>query len=289
MKFNRFLSILLVLTMLISLFAALSLTASAKTYSTSSNSGVRGEICTELSAGAKGYYTGSYTYANLSKQSGATLRTSLKSLMSNGHDKSSYDDCKDYASKTDCQQNNGKVTLLYTGYQAKQNDYSASAPGWNREHVWPKNLGGFNTSGAAQICTIFVRTMLPQTATAAIESTERSAMVLPPRQRSSVRTTQSAAIITPPIMSRWMRSRAMSRESACMSTQDITAITPAPPVLRMFSKAWMLCLTGASWIRLILGKWAEMKLWRSVRETAMSSSTILNMHGCSSTRRFPRT
>jgi endonuclease I len=44
---------------------------------------------------------------------------------------------------TDCEQNNGKVSLIYTKYSATMNQWN----GWNREHVWPQSLGGNNTSG----------------------------------------------------------------------------------------------------------------------------------------------
>ena len=56
---------------------------------------------------------------------------------------SSYDDCHYRADQTDCENNNGKVLLLYTSYTATMDQYN----GWNREHVWPKSLGGNNTSG----------------------------------------------------------------------------------------------------------------------------------------------
>ena len=36
--------------------------------------------------------------------------------------------------------------MLYTSYQGSQSQYNGGN-GWNREHVWPKSLGGFETSG----------------------------------------------------------------------------------------------------------------------------------------------
>ena len=50
------------------------------------------------------------------------------------------------ATKTDCENNNGKITMIYTSYQANYSEYN-SGNGWNREHVWPQSLGGNNTSG----------------------------------------------------------------------------------------------------------------------------------------------
>ena len=117
-------------------------------YSTSSNSGQRGVVCTTLEGtGAEDYYTGNYTYENLSNMSSSILLSSLRTLMTSTHKKnSSYDDCKSMAAKTDSEKNNGKITMIYTSYQGTHSEYN-SGNGWNREHVWPKSLGGFETSG----------------------------------------------------------------------------------------------------------------------------------------------
>lgn len=114
-------------------------------YSDTYNSGTRDVVCTTLSGtGASDYYTGSYTYANLSTQSENTLLQSLRKLMSSTHTKvSSYDDCRDMAVNTDCQNEDGTVLLVYTSYVATRSQWN----GWNREHVWPKNLGKDSTSG----------------------------------------------------------------------------------------------------------------------------------------------
>lgn len=122
-----------------------------RAYSTEKNSGVRGEVCTTLDGtGVGAYYTGSYTYAELSEQSADELLLSLRALMTDTHKKqTTYDNCRDYASKTDCQNGDGSVSLLYTGFTAQVSDYLGSGSvGWNREHVWPKSLGGFKTDGA---------------------------------------------------------------------------------------------------------------------------------------------
>ena len=119
-------------------------------YSTTYNSGTRGVTCTSLSGtNADQYYTGSYTYSALSQQTGSTLLSSLRSLTTSTHSTTtSYNNCRDNAYRTDCQEEDQTVVLLYTGYVADQDDFSGSAPGWNREHVWPQSLGGFGTSGA---------------------------------------------------------------------------------------------------------------------------------------------
>ena len=118
--------------------------AASITYSSSSNSGTRDEICTTLDGtGAEDYYTSAYTFDTLSEQNSSQLLQSLRTLMTSTHTKiTSYDNCRDYATKTDCENEDGRVLLLYTSYSATRAQYN----GWNREHVWPKSLGGNNTS-----------------------------------------------------------------------------------------------------------------------------------------------
>ena len=117
-------------------------------YSTSSNSGERDIVCTSLDGtGAGKYYTGSYTYANLSAQTSSQLFTSLRTLMTSTHKKiTSYSECRDLAIKTDCENNDGRIVMIYTSYSGTKGEY-ANGQGWNREHVWPQSLGGDNTSG----------------------------------------------------------------------------------------------------------------------------------------------
>lgn len=119
-------------------------------YSTTYNSGTRGVTCNSLSGtNADQYYTGSYTYSALSQQTADNLLSSLRSLTTSNHTTTtSYNNCRDNAYRTDCQEEDQTVVLLYTGYVADQDDFNGSAPGWNREHVWPQSLGGFGTSGA---------------------------------------------------------------------------------------------------------------------------------------------
>ncbi len=115
------------------------------TYSKNYNSGQRDVICTSLDGtSAKAYYTGNYTYDNLSSLSSSSLYSSLQTLMRSTHTYiSSYDDCHYKADRADCENGNGKVSLIYTSYEATMNQWN----GWNREHVWPKSLGGNSTTG----------------------------------------------------------------------------------------------------------------------------------------------
>lgn len=149
-KLTKSLISLLIAALLLSSSLAALFPASAATlvYSQTENSGERDEICTTLDGtSAAAYYTGSYRYETLVSQSATTLLNSLRTLMRSTHKKiSSYNDCRDMATKTDCENENGKITMLYTSYQATYGQYQ-SGNGWNREHVWPKSLGGDNTSG----------------------------------------------------------------------------------------------------------------------------------------------
>lgn len=149
---KRSLAAVLIVIMLLSLsMTAIGATTAQPTkYSTEKNSGQRDVVCTTLNGtGAAAYYTGGYTYDTLSKMSESELLSALRTLMTSTHrNTTSYDDCKTYSDETDCQNEDGTVLLLYTSYVASMADFDGSSPGWNREHVWPKSLGGFETSGA---------------------------------------------------------------------------------------------------------------------------------------------
>ena len=114
-------------------------------YSSQYNSGQRDVVCTTLNGtSAASYYTGSYTYENLSKLSSSSLKSTLHTLMTSTHKyTSSYDDCHYKADRTDCENENGRVSLIYTSYSATMSQWN----GWNREHVWPKSLAGDTTNG----------------------------------------------------------------------------------------------------------------------------------------------
>ena len=125
--------------------------AAPATYNAAKNSGVRDEVCTTLDGTtADTYYTGNYTYYTLSQLSEAELLTSLRTLMTSTHkNQTSYNDCRDMSVNTDCQDGDGSIVLLYTSCVVSRNDFIGSGSiGWNREHVWPKSLGGFGNEGA---------------------------------------------------------------------------------------------------------------------------------------------
>ncbi len=125
--------------------------AATLVYSKESNSGARDVVCVTLEGtGASKYYTGNYTYDKLDDLSGDALFDALQTLMRDTHTKiTSYDDCRDYAFKTDCQSNDTEYgTTLYTSFQMTWDGHWKGG-NWkcNREHVWPKSLGGNSTKG----------------------------------------------------------------------------------------------------------------------------------------------
>ena len=139
----------LAMLMLISGLLILVTAGQPSVYSTASNSGTRDEWCITLDGtSVSSYYTGSYTYETLLTLSPSSLKSSLHTLMTSTHKKiTSYNDCRDYAFRVDCENNDtSHATTLYTSYSMTSADWS---PAWNcnREHVWPQSLGGGNTSG----------------------------------------------------------------------------------------------------------------------------------------------
>ncbi len=122
------------------------------TYSKYANSGIRHEVCTTLAGtSALSYYTDSYSYSTLTGLSGDALLQSLRSLMTDTHSyETVYDECRDYADETDCENGDGTtINLTYSSFVSNYGEYiNNTKKGWNREHVWPKSLGGFSTTGA---------------------------------------------------------------------------------------------------------------------------------------------
>ena len=130
---KRTVSVLLTLAVLVTLFASLSFSVSAYSY----NNGRKGVLCTSLSASAKSYYTAGYDYATLSALSGTALETKLRERMTNGWHGGSYDSLKSSFKYTDAY--NGSSGSVYCFYS------NTSVTSWNREHVWPKSKGTFDT------------------------------------------------------------------------------------------------------------------------------------------------
>ena len=141
---KKMLSLLLVLTLVFSIFASLITTASAATFSY--NTGKRGTVCTSLSSKAKSYYTSSYTYSTLSAKSASSLKSSLKTLMTNTHStKTSYTNLKTYTKYSDAYAGSSSKIVDFYSSETYSGTWDSGST-WNREHVWCQSLGSFTTS-----------------------------------------------------------------------------------------------------------------------------------------------
>ncbi len=149
---KKALALLMLFSFLLSLSVPAAATEKQYDYSTAANSGQRDETCTTLEGTtADAYYTEDYTYDKLSQLPAQDVLEALRQLMTETHTyESKYNDCRDKAPYTDCVGGDGTtVSLIYTGFASNMSQYSSKiANGWNREHVWPKALGGFDKEGA---------------------------------------------------------------------------------------------------------------------------------------------
>ena len=144
MKFSiKFISLLIVIAIFVS---ALCVNVSATATPSICNTGERHVLCVSLSDMAEDYYTAGYDYSTLSQKTSTELLTALHGFMTNTHKvKTDYSDCKKLAIYTDSQANDEKVVLLYSSVIVTMAEWtSTGSNGWNREHVWPQSLGGFN-------------------------------------------------------------------------------------------------------------------------------------------------
>ncbi|MBQ3356117.1 MAG: endonuclease, partial [Oscillospiraceae bacterium] len=157
-KLTVFLLVLaIVLSMLPAVFAAVG--------TLKPNSGTRDQLCTELSAKAKAYYTGSYSYENLAALGGATdtstsynaaqnnpLYTALNKLMTVTHTNQNvrYDgyaanSLATYWVQTDTENSASTYLFFYTDILAS--DPLVSGLQMQREHVWPKSRASYYQKG----------------------------------------------------------------------------------------------------------------------------------------------
>ena len=139
---KRSFSLLLILSLVISLFASLSVVSAATSY----NTGSFGVVCTSLSSQATSYYTGSYTYAKLSAQTGSTLKSSISALVTSDRSTVGYNGLKTYFARTDAVNGSSStLRLFYCGVKADSSWDSGNT--WNREHMWPDSKGGSACEG----------------------------------------------------------------------------------------------------------------------------------------------
>ena len=141
---GRLLSVLLLAALLVSLFSGLTFTAEAASYKY--NSGKRGEVCTALSADAKAYYTGSYTYEKLSALTASNLRSTLRTLVRSDYKTVGYNGLKTYFKYTDAYQGSTSTLLLFYCSGTTSSAWDGAAT-WNREHMWPDSKGGSAMEG----------------------------------------------------------------------------------------------------------------------------------------------
>ena len=174
MKTNtkRMVSVVLLLTLLVSLFSGLTLGASAAEPTSASevsykkngnyiyNWGKRDTTATFLTTYAQAYYTGNYTYASLSAKTGTTstsadaiynsaLGTALHNMLAAKQtSKTSYDGTRSLYRYTDCEQNADKISSFYSAMLIGPSWDGGKT--WNREHTWP-NSKGLNGSDETDI------------------------------------------------------------------------------------------------------------------------------------------
>ena len=124
------------------------------------NWGARDEDCVFLTSYANEFYTGTYTFDQLSTKAGGTsqsnapssaLYSSLKQLMSSKQTyQTSYDATRDLFRYTDCV--NGNSSYISSFYSAKQISGTwDSGKTWNREHTWPNSKGNASGNGENDI------------------------------------------------------------------------------------------------------------------------------------------
>ncbi|MBQ6431495.1 MAG: endonuclease, partial [Oscillospiraceae bacterium] len=163
---KRSFSLLLALAMIVSLFAGVTISASAAqptsasevVYVTSGNYiynwGKRDTVATFLTTYAQSYYTGSYSYATLSALTGSSTATAdaiySSALGSAIHDmlvakqttQTSYSGTTSLYKYTDCTESkttSGSISSYYSGTAIGPEWDSGST--WNREHTWPDSKG----------------------------------------------------------------------------------------------------------------------------------------------------
>lgn len=114
------------------------------------NWGAHDEVATFLSTYAVDYYTGSYSFDTLSKNSGGTsqndgyqsaLYAALKQMMTSKHTISnSYNDNRTLLKYTDCvNSDTSKICFFYSATLGSSVWDSGAT--WNREHTWPNSKG----------------------------------------------------------------------------------------------------------------------------------------------------
>lgn len=132
-------ALMLVLAELASLAPALHAEAATLSY----NWAMRDDYNSSVSAQAEAYYTGEYSYENLSQLSGTDLLNALHALMKDTMTASvTYSSLPSYWDYTDAEGGDAGTVLFYSNV-----DKSKVSTQLNREHVWPKSNASFYEIG----------------------------------------------------------------------------------------------------------------------------------------------
>ncbi len=114
------------------------------------NWGARDEDCVFLSKYAESFYTGNYTFDELSQKNGGSTQSdahtselymALQSMMKSKHrHETNYQETRDLYRYTDCLKNDSRhISSFYSGIEL--NGKWDSGKTWNREHTWPNSKG----------------------------------------------------------------------------------------------------------------------------------------------------
>lgn len=166
MKYSRLLSVLVILSLLLSIFivpaSASDIVTDPTGYTRAEdvnyikregyvvNWGARGEDCVFLSQYAVAYYTGNYTFEKLSQNAGGStqsnaphsaLYSALAAMMKSKHTRiTNYQETRYIYRYTDCLKNDyNHISSFYSGTQLS-GEWDSGAT-WNREHTWPNSKG----------------------------------------------------------------------------------------------------------------------------------------------------
>ena len=180
------------------------------------NWGARDEDCVFLSKYAENFYTGSYSYSQMSLKAGGSSTTTapssnlykaLQKMMKDEHsNETSYDATRDKFRYTDCVESNySKISSFYSGKTISGTWDGGKT--WNREHTWPNSKGDLAGNG------------------------ENDIMML--RRAGTKRTARGAAITIP--TEKGNRCAGTAQESCSINTFVGAARTPALNItLRIF-------------------------------------------------------
>ena len=124
------------------------------------NWGARDEACTFLTSYATNFYTGSYSYEQMSLNAGSSSTSSVpssalykalnKMVTSEQTYTTSYNATRDLFCYTDCVNSNSTYISSFYSANRISGEWDSGAT-WNREHTWPNSKGDANGQGENDI------------------------------------------------------------------------------------------------------------------------------------------